>query len=63
MSFKVIVRFKEKNHKDHVYEVGKPYPAEGFKADKSRTDELSTNKNKYKIPFLKEVKTPKKIKE
>lgn len=63
MAFKVIKRFKEKKHKNHIYEVNKEYPAEGFKATKSRTDELSSTKNKYGETFLEEIKTPKKPKE
>lgn len=55
----VIKEFKERFHKNTVYEVGDTYPKKGFKADKKRVDELSSNSNRYNEPFLKVVKTDK----
>lgn len=63
MAYKVVKRFKDTKHDSRVYEVGDIYPAEGFKSTKTRTDELASEKNKYKTPFLEEVKSTKKTKE
>lgn len=59
MAYKAIRQFKETKHDGHIYNVGDEYPTKGFKLAKSRADELKTNKNKYKVPFLEEVKESK----
>lgn len=56
--YKVINRFKEKNHDDHVYEEGKPYPAEGKKLVKARADFLTKVHSDYGVAFLEEVAQP-----
>lgn len=56
MAFKVVRRFQEVKHDDHVYEVGDSYPKEGKKATKARFEELSTEKNDYKKIYIEEVK-------
>lgn len=56
MAYKVIKKFKDTKHDGRIYDVGDTYPADGFKATKTRTDELVSKKNKYKTPFLEEVK-------
>lgn len=38
---KVIKQFREKYHKNHIYNVGDTYPAKGFKADTERVSFLS----------------------
>ncbi|HCG4535560.1 TPA: hypothetical protein NJY08_004405 [Salmonella enterica subsp. enterica serovar Typhi str. AG3] len=55
MNYKVIRRFKETKHDGHIYEVGDSYPKEGSKATKTRLEELSTTKNKYKKVYIEEV--------
>lgn len=60
MTYKVVSRFKESKHDNHIYEVGDNYPVEGKKATKARLEELSTTKNKYQQIFIEEVpETPK----
>ena len=56
MAHKVIRRFQEVKHDNHVYEVGDSYPKEGKKATKARLEELSTKENKYKQIYIEEVK-------
>lgn len=58
--YKVINRFQEKNHDDHVYEVGDPYPAEGKKLVKARAEFLTKVHAKYEVPFLEAAEEPKK---
>lgn len=53
MSHIVVRRFCEKNHNDHVYEVGDTYPARGKKSTKARLKQLTTQENKYKKVYLK----------
>ncbi|MDW0112211.1 hypothetical protein QT711_03375 [Sporosarcina saromensis] len=59
MKYKVLERFREKNHDDLIYEANGIYPAEGYKATKARVEELTTKKNKYNRPFLEEIKSKK----
>lgn len=56
MAYKVIKTFKETKHDGRIYNIGDVYPADGFKLTKTRADELVSNKNKYKTPFLTELK-------
>lgn len=53
--YKVINRFKDKQHNGHIYEVGNTYPAEGKKLVKSRAEELTKVHPKYGIAFLEVV--------
>ncbi|WP_150284157.1 hypothetical protein [Rummeliibacillus sp. TYF-LIM-RU47] len=64
--YKVINKFMDKD--GHVYEVGKPYPAEGKKLTKTRAEFLTKVHPEYDVAFLefieekedkKEVKTSK----
>ncbi|WP_428909474.1 hypothetical protein [Niallia sp. Krafla_26] len=57
--YKVINRFKENQHDDHIYEVGKPYPAEGKKLVKSRAEYLTKVHPKYGVAFLQEIEEKK----
>lgn len=52
MSHIVVRRFCEKQHNDHVYEVGDTYPTRGKKATKARLKQLTTEDNKYKKIYL-----------
>lgn len=54
--YNVLETFKETNHGGIVYKKGDTYPKEGQKTSKKRIEELTTDKNKYKRPFLEEVK-------
>lgn len=58
--YEVINRFEEKNHDGHVYEVGKPYPADGKKLVKARAEFLTKVHEEYGVAFLKAVEEPKK---
>ncbi len=60
MQYKVINRFQEKYHDGHVYEEGKPYPAEGKKLNKARAEALTEVHEEYEVAFLKAVEEPKK---
>ena len=59
VQYKVVRRFKETKHDNHIYEVGDSYPKEGSKATKARLEELSTIKNKYEQIFLEEAEEKK----
>lgn len=66
MNYKVVRRFKENNHKGHIYNVGDEYPTKGQKSTKVRITELATGDNSYKQIYIEEVKrdeTPAKSKE
>ncbi|MED4887767.1 hypothetical protein [Lysinibacillus fusiformis] len=58
--YKVINRFKEKNHDGHIYEVGDNYPADGKKLVKTRAEALTEIHKEYDVAFLKAVEEPKK---
>ncbi|MFJ5564823.1 hypothetical protein [Lysinibacillus xylanilyticus] len=58
--YKVINRFKEKNHNDHIYEVGDTYPVDGEKLVKTRAEALTKVHDEYNVAFLKAVEEPKK---
>lgn len=58
--YKVINRFKEKNHDGHIYEIGDNYPADGKKLVKSRAEALTEFHREYGVAFLKVVEEPKK---
>ena len=62
--YKVINRFQEKNHDDHIYEVGDVYPVEGKRLNKLRADFLTKVHSVYGHAFLEFVeeksKAPKK---
>jgi hypothetical protein len=49
---KVIRRFRDTFHNDHIYEEGETYPAEGFEADAERVSFLSKRHPKYGVAFL-----------
>lgn len=49
---KVLNKFKEVNHDNHIYNAGDTYPAEGFKADADRVSFLSKKHSRYGVAFL-----------
>lgn len=57
--YKVVRRFMETKHDNHIYEIGDAYPKEDAKATKARFEELSSTKNKYKKVYIEEVEAPK----
>jgi hypothetical protein len=61
MAYKVVRRFRELKHDGHIYNVGDIYPKEGYKATKSRLEELSTTKNKYGQIYIEEVEETEKV--
>lgn len=60
MGYKVINRFQEKEHDGHIYEVNKPYPAEGKKLVKARAEQLTKVHPVYGVAFLVAVEEAKK---
>ena len=61
MSYKVLTTFREKEHGGHVYEKGKPYPADGYKATKKRVEFLQQKHKEFGVAFLESPKEePKK---
>jgi len=58
--YKVINRFKEEIHDNHIYEINDPYPAEGKKLVKARAEFLTKVHKEYGVAFLKAVEEPKK---
>ena len=58
--YKVINRFKEKNHDGHIYEVGDNYPTNGKKLVKARAEALTEVHEEYGVAFLKADEEPKK---
>ncbi len=53
--YKVIVRFKDLQDNNHVYNVGDIFPHKGINVSKKRIKELSSNKNRRGVPLIKEV--------
>lgn len=51
--YKVIYKFIDLQDNKHLYNVGDVYPRDGAKADKSRIDELKSEKNKIGVPLIK----------
>jgi hypothetical protein len=49
---KVIRRFRDINHNDHIYEEGDTYPAEGYEAEADRVSFLSKRHPTYGVAFL-----------
>ena len=61
--YKVINRFAEKNHNNHIYEVGENYPTPGQKLVKTRADFLTKVHPEYDVAFLEEINEKKPTKE
>ena len=60
--YKVINKFKEKNHGGHVYEVGDVYPKQGERFNKQRAEYLAKYNADFKKVFLEEIKEAKEVK-
>ncbi len=54
--YKVLNKFKEKYHNNHIYKVGDVYPKQGEKLNKTRAEYLSKLNDEYKVVFLEEIK-------
>lgn len=54
--YKVIRRFHDTKNIDHVYDVGDTYPVDGYKATRTRINELLKGNNAYGQIYLEEVK-------
>ena len=52
---KVVNKFQEVEHNDHIYEVGEPYPAEGYEATEERVEFLSNVHPQYKNIYLADI--------
>jgi len=50
--YKVIKRFREVKHDNHIYEVNDYYPVEGKRATKARINQLLTKNNKENTIFI-----------
>lgn len=57
MTYKVLNTFKENEHDGFVYQEGKSYPKEGYKADPKRVEFLQKKHPEYGVAFL---ETPEK---
>lgn len=60
--YKVINRFKDKQHNGHIYDVGEIYPAKDKKLMKKRAESLTKIHPKYKVAFLEEIEEKKQDK-
>lgn len=54
--YKVVRRFIDLKHNEHLYEVGDTYPVEGSKPTKARINELLNGTNKNGQVYIAEVK-------
>lgn len=53
--YKVIKHFTDLQDNNHAYHEGDIFPREGLDVPNSRLIELSTDKNRRKIPLIKEI--------
>lgn len=53
--YEVIVRFKDLQDGDHIYEAGDKFPRDGVKPSRKRIAELSGKENKRGIPLIKKI--------
>lgn len=60
MAYRVIRFFYDLTDSAHEYRVGDSFPRKGMTVSNARIKELSTGKNKLKVPLIEEVKTVKK---
>jgi hypothetical protein len=54
--YRVIVRFKDLQDDNHIYNAGDAFPRTGYRPSKKRIAELASDKNKRKMPLIEEVK-------
>lgn len=50
--YTVLNTFKEASHKDHIYNAGETYPADGFDVDPKRVEFLQSTHHEYNVKFL-----------
>lgn len=55
MTYEVIKYFTDLQDNDYEYNVGDVFPREGLKVNDDRLKELSTNKNRQRMPLIKPV--------
>ena len=62
MAYKTIVFFTDLQDKGHPYNVGDPFPREGFSVSDARLNELASGKNRRGIPLIEKMEedVPKK---
>lgn len=60
--YKVIKYFTDLQDDNHPYNVGDDYPREGLKVTKERIEELSSDRNRRKVPLI-ELTTSQKAEE
>ena len=60
--YKVINQFKEKHHKDHIYNVGDVYPKQGERFNKQRAEYLAKYNADFKKTFLEKIEEVKEVK-
>ena len=53
--YKVVETFADLKDFNYIYNVGDIYPREGMSPTPERIEELSTSKNRLRIPLIKEV--------
>ena len=53
--YKVIIRFKDLQDDNYVYNVGDEFPRKGAKATKKRINELASSANLRKKPLIEKV--------
>lgn len=56
--YEVLKRFEDLKDGRHVYNPGDTFPREGLEVDPARFLELSTDKNRRKIPLIRFVGNP-----
>lgn len=56
--YEVLKRFEDLKDSRHVYNPGDTFPREGLKVELARFLELSTDKNRRKIPLIRFVGNP-----
>lgn len=60
--YKVIKYFNDLQDDNHPYNVGDDYPREGLEVTKERIEELSSDRNRRKVPLI-EIATSQKAEE
>ncbi len=58
--YKVLRRFEDLQDNRHLYQPGDEFPRAGLKVSEERIDELSSSKNRRRVPLIKFEKDPQK---
>ena len=56
VEYVTVVDFIDLQDSNYGYKVGDAFPHQGLKVSKERLEELSTDKNRRKMPLIKKVK-------